>query len=68
MDSSQKGFRHLRRTLCRNIPRQQTNQRNSTDLSRIMVVMNQRANGAKDSIEVQRVVLDLLGTFFDEEA
>jgi hypothetical protein len=68
MDSVQKGFRHLRRMFSGNHPRQQTCRRNSTDLSRVMVVMNQRADRTKASIKARRAELDMLGTFFDEEA
>jgi hypothetical protein len=68
MDSTQKGFRRMRRISSRNINWKQISQRNSTDLSRTMVVLNQHVNHVKASTKIRRAVSLLLGTLFDEKA
>jgi hypothetical protein len=68
MDSFQMGFQRMRRMASSNARVQQISQRNLTDPTRAMVVLNYRANTTKISFKALQSAAKLLGTLIDEMA
>jgi hypothetical protein len=68
MDSIQKGFRRMRRVASSIASGQQIRQRNSTDPTRAMVVLDHHSNQTRVSFKTLQAAVKLLGTLFDEQA
>jgi hypothetical protein len=67
MDSKQNGLHYIHPSATKNARARQIRRRNTKDLSRAMVEMNQNVNHTKAFIKVLQTAVKLLGTLIDEK-